>query len=395
MKNFFALFFSVLVCSFIYAQPGKLISQGYYVFNTETGDQVSGDSLTVSYNGQLLPDGYRNFKYDLITGFWALKSRSTDYQYDVNGNLLSHIRQNGNDTDGWINTWRYSSTYNANNQQLTYALEKWDGANWVPNSLSEYVYDANGLLISLGGPISQRLFTYNAEGLLETETLQYISNGIWVNSTKETYVYYPNSSLVETQLSSDWISGAWNVWNRKQFQYDANGNNVESVSEYLIQNQWTPGFRTTMEYDTENNMVYWVSGDWDGDSWEDDTRQFSTYDQNNNFTSARFELLDSTGWQMATFGRLHYGALSGVQQAELTNFVVFPNPAVSSITLQGENLESAQIIDRQGQLVNQITLNQHSETNIPVSHLAQGMYFIQVTHANGEKGIKPVFIRGK
>jgi hypothetical protein len=393
MKNYFTLtiFFFILCCFGISAQPGKLISQAYYSFDTGTGAVVSADSFTVAYNNQLLPDLYRNFKWN-VSGAWELKGRSTDFQYDGNGNRISYTLQTGNDSAGWTNTWRYSNTYNANNQELSYKLEKWGGANWVLNSLSEKVYDANGLLISSGGDSYRRLYTYNAEALLETETSQYFTGGNWVNLEQITYTYYPSSTLLETQTYWSWAAGAWNISYREVFQYDANGNNTQELTESLVQNQWTPDFRLTLEYDAQNNLVYWIRSDWDGVAWKDDTRQFNTFDQNNNFTSGRLELLNGTSWEMATFGRLHYGALSSMERLVLVDFDIFPNPAVSSITLKGANLQSAQLFDRQGRLVGNVTMGQTSGAMIPVAHLSPGTYFIQVMDEKGAPGVKPLVI---
>lgn len=387
------LFLSGFMVTSLSAQPGKLISQANYGFDTGSGMVLIGDSSTVAYNAQLLPNEYRNFKLTPGTGIWEEKFRSTDYQYDANGNLLRFTQQNGNDLDGWVNIWRNSYTYDANNHELTDTLERWESGNWVLSSFSESVYDANGSPISVTGLSDRRLYTYNVAGLLEKETWQNNTSGNWENTGQISYLYFPNSNLIQTQLSSYWISGTWNAWNRIQFQYDANGNNTEAVTEYVAQNQWVPERRTTMEYDAGDKLIYWISSARNGVNWVDDTRQFNTYDQNNNFTSARLEVLGSTGWEMSTFGRLHYGALSGINQAELTNFEVFPNPATSSITLLGENLESAQILDRQGRVVSQVSLNQHEATHVPVSQLAPGLYFIQVRDQLGGSGVKPVMIQ--
>ncbi|HLP96261.1 MAG TPA: T9SS type A sorting domain-containing protein [Saprospiraceae bacterium] len=388
-----SLILCFLFAHMVSAQPGKLISQGFYYFDTESGLVSSGDSFTVAYNAQLLPNEYRNFKLDLNTGIWGEKFRSIDYQYDANGNLLRFTQQDGNDIDGWVNTWRYSYTYNANNQELTSKQEQWNGASWAVYNVSVNTYDANGLLLSSEGNSSRQQYTYTAENLLESVISQYKLGGNWVNNSKEEYVYLPNSSLVSTLSHSSWGGGAWAVTHRNAYQYDANGNNTEDLTDYFVQNQWVPGSLLAMEYDTENNLVYWIISNWEGADWKGSLRQFNTFDQNNNFTSARFEVLDSTGWQMASFGRLHYGALSGIHQAEMTSFEVFPNPATSSITLLGENLESAQIIDRQGRVISQVSLNQHEATNVPVSQLAPGLYFIQVRDQRGDSGVKPLMIQ--
>lgn len=394
MKNYFTLtiFFFILCCFGISAQPGKLISQAYYSFDTGTGAVVSADSFTVAYNNQLLPDLYRNFKWN-VSGAWELKGRSTDFQYDGNGNRISYTLQTGNDSAGWTNTWRYSNTYNANNQELSYKLEKWDGANWVLNSQSEKVYDANGLLISSGGDSYRRLYTYNDEALLETETSQYFTGGNWANLEQITYIYYPSSTLLETQTYWSWAAGTWNISYREVFQYDANGNNTQELTESLVQNQWTPDFRLTLEYDAQNNLVYWIRSDWDGVAWKDDTRQFNTFDQNNNFTSGRLELLNGTSWEMATFGRLHYGALSSMERPVQLQFDVFPNPASGVVTLHTDQLLKVALFDAQGRLVESRTPDIYLDHSIPVAHLAPGIYYLQVTSEDNNTQVKPLIIQ--
>ncbi|MCC7465786.1 MAG: hypothetical protein IT261_05930, partial [Saprospiraceae bacterium] len=233
MKNHLnpVLFFLFLCVSTLSAQPGKLISHAFYTFDTGTGALLSGDSITVGYNGQLLPDMYRNYKLS-ATGTWHVTSRSVFYEYDAGENLLGFTQQVGNDQDGWTNTWRYSNSYNANNQELSSKLEKWDGNGWILNSLNEKEYDAAGNLISSSGQSVRTLYTYNAEGLLESEITQYNIGNDWLNSAKEAYSYVAGTSHVDVQTTFYWAAGAWGGSARQTFQYDANGHNTQLLLEY-------------------------------------------------------------------------------------------------------------------------------------------------------------------
>jgi hypothetical protein len=73
------------------------------------------------------------------------------------------------------------------------------------------------------------------------------------------------------------------------------------------------------------------------------------------------------------------------------NLQLFPNPTTGELHLQGyevTKLQSYEIYDVVGQLVQSKIVNLQSEILIDVSHLAKGMYFLKLTTADGSQKVK-------
>ncbi|MDR1725135.1 MAG: T9SS type A sorting domain-containing protein [Bacteroidales bacterium] len=68
--------------------------------------------------------------------------------------------------------------------------------------------------------------------------------------------------------------------------------------------------------------------------------------------------------------------LNGI--AEITNISLYPNPAKDVINIEGEKINSIEVVDLLGKVV-----YQGKETAIDVSNLARGNYFVRVQTENG------------
>lgn len=76
---------------------------------------------------------------------------------------------------------------------------------------------------------------------------------------------------------------------------------------------------------------------------------------------------------------------SGIQNiANVQSFQVYPNPATTQVTVSvNENIQSVQIFDLQGRMVNQVANVNAMETNVNIENLSQGIYNIVATSNNG------------
>lgn len=76
---------------------------------------------------------------------------------------------------------------------------------------------------------------------------------------------------------------------------------------------------------------------------------------------------------------------SGIESiANVQSFQVYPNPASSQVTVSvNENIQSVQIFDLQGRMVNQVSNVNAMETNVNIENLSQGIYNVVVTSNNG------------
>lgn len=169
----FIKFFKTL---FVYNNAGSIISETFQYWNSVSGIYETSEVRTNTYNANNVLISARATNLNTTTGLTVSASRTTitlnssdkqlvffsedssaaaggawrpfrkwTYTYDANGNKtseLSELRQLG---DTLSNSYRQSSTYNANNQLLTNAYDSWilSTSSWSPNysSLDEYNSD--------------------------------------------------------------------------------------------------------------------------------------------------------------------------------------------------------------------------------------------------------------
>jgi len=67
------------------------------------------------------------------------------YTYDGNNNQTEQLFQAWDGYD-WLNQYRFSYTYNGNNNQTEQLFQTWDGSAWVNDSKWSYTYDGNNNL---------------------------------------------------------------------------------------------------------------------------------------------------------------------------------------------------------------------------------------------------------
>jgi hypothetical protein len=169
---------------------------------------------------------------------WQNESRGT-YTYDGNGYLISYLGEawvggswvNGtlgtytNNSDGtlhtvssqawnsetaaWEDNWTYTYTYNGAGKVLTSLEELWWQGAWVNNELETYTYSGNNLTYflredgdGLGGwkNDEQGTHSYNGDGTV-SQSIYQLWNGIWVNDTRQDYVYTTACALPLTLLN--------------------------------------------------------------------------------------------------------------------------------------------------------------------------------------------------
>lgn len=418
MKNTCTIFalFGTLMASPAFGQTPTLLA-ATNIRVDETGTPTGGDSTTFAYNSEHLRNLIKRWTID-PTGTWTLKSRLTGHTYDANGNLLYYLAQLGDDVNGWTNTNQYTYTFETDGRELTYLHEKWANNTWVEQTWRVREYDQEGKLLSSTGKSSRYLYTYDSLNRLQMETYQTI-NGSWIDISRIVYAYLPNHTTVETTEYS--ISSVWVPLQRNTFNYDASGNLLQHLNEsgdgtfwangtlktnsydangYILQSlnqswdgtEWVNSSLTAYGYDTQYNLTYWLWSTWTNSSWEGSYRQFNLYNDKNLFIYARQEIWDGANWRLYSYGNNYYDEFVSTHTLSQANFVVFPNPASTSITLKGEGFLHAHIIDLQGRPVRSQSLHGQGDETIQLGNLPSGNYILQVVGANGKGAVKPLQI---
>ena len=79
------------------------------------------------------------------------------------------------------------------------------------------------------------------------------------------------------------------------------------------------------------------------------------------------------------------GRIKGIQAFA----TVHPNPTTGLVTVAGENLKQAEILNTLGQVVATAQGNGHSLT-IDIGHLPADIYFVSITDETGRKCVRKV-----
>lgn len=419
MKPFLTLLAILLAFSAL-AQTTLPISRSRISYSA--GQAFSGDSATIGYNSQLLSNLFYNFRLD-NQGNWTQKSRSLDYTYDPDGNLLQNLFQTGNDVDGWVNSFRYIYTYNTDGNLLSDARDEWVNGNWVQDYAQYSVYDdATGLLQSQTSGNYRSLFTYNAENLLQIRTAQEWENGDWEDTERYEYTYVANESKLATEstlypVNSNWLETTrytyvYNVeglrsetllqqWNGTSLAnasltssaYDANGNEVQQTVQNWNGTDWENSGRTTYTYDAAQNLTHWIYQIANGSDWENVVQQFNFYDAESIWHASQTDFWANGAWGLATFARFHYADFVAASSPESVGVEVFPNPATSFLVIRGEGLELANLFDANGRLLRTEHLNGQPERNLSLSQVPAGNYYLQIIAKDGQVATKAIQIR--
>ncbi|HAD14365.1 MAG TPA: hypothetical protein DCF33_18235 [Saprospirales bacterium] len=392
MKIFPALIVFCFTGLGLAAQPGNLISETHYAFSNGVVHRI--DSTWYGYNDQSLLSSSWRFEKD-GSNPWQRLNRKIDYAYDTDGNLLTYTSQFWENPEGWVNRTKFKFTYNNNHQVTAIFYERWLNAQWDPHATIWKEYDDRGRLIKETWPSSIHAHFYGLDGLLaSTEFYAKYPDQGWTNSHRIRYQYIPGTDLLSATYTDKWGSSGWkDPFEREIRQQDDEGHYTVLVRERWNGNVWDREYKDSLAFDHQNQLVFKSISEWTDSAWHEYQRYHYTYNAENNVATERFMSRYGPDWKLSGFRNYRYGAVSQTKEPSYFTFEVFPNPAASFITLLGENLESAQILDRQGRVVSQLTLNQHEATHIPVSQLVPGLYFVQVRDQMGDSGLKPLMIQ--
>jgi Secretion system C-terminal sorting domain len=222
--------------------------------------------LMISINtfSQAKKIGYRHDNY--VNNAWqGIDSVVYDYNADSNLTLLYAVKGDTNNT--WDVNYKYTYTYDANQNKIGQLREKWIGSNFVNENKYIYTYDGNNNLTlveyftwSLGVWNNTGKITYtgyNASGLPAQVITQAWSNNTWANIGRSDYAYYTPGDLVQSQDDYLWdvINIAWKRYERRYYTYLQNLIGSITVSEPDTNNNWQSKNKVINSYNTTNLLL--------------------------------------------------------------------------------------------------------------------------------------------
>ncbi len=309
------------------------------------------------------------------------------YSYDSAGNVLTQLFETNYNDTLLVNGFRFTYTYDNNNNLLSTFQEDWQNGAWQNEKLDSLFYTSGGILISK-------------------------TNIRWQDSTwnffiRHTYSYYSNN-LISTALCEKWNINAWVNLNIENYSYDNAGNLISYLLQYFQGDSLNNVNRYLYSYDLSGNMLTYTFQKWQNNTWDNNwnwKRSYS-YDNNNNSITGKYEYLGNNIWlpgsdellvfaennivyrlgnlfrYTAKFSNSYYNIESNENNC-LTN-LIYPNPASDNLTIDIPELKdeiSLSVFNLQGQLVLIQDICQ-PVSKLDISNLVKGMYLVKILGKN-------------
>ncbi len=355
---------------------------------------LSGDSATYAYDNEKRLYEQRTWSFQ--NNIWEQINRIVELTYDANGNKHSQVLQTTEDGVNWANSLRSTFTYDALGHKLSEVVEQWENGSWVSYFTNIWSYDGNGKLLSEGNEFYRVLYSFNLQGDLETALTQsFFSNGIWYNVTLITYSYSVLSGGKPAEVWTQYdFNNAWVNAKKIYYSYDGNGDvSGERHEGWDYGIGWSNDFRVSWTYDNNHHPLTFFQEKFNGSNWINDSKGIYKYDAELNLLSIEADIWFFNAWEKYFTCRYYYTEFVTTHTPALTNFQAFPNPASTTLTLQGENLTQAKIFDQQGRQVRAQILHGQAEETIQLGNLLTGNYLLQAIGADGKVGAKSLQIR--
>ncbi|MBL7765584.1 MAG: T9SS type A sorting domain-containing protein [Chitinophagaceae bacterium] len=232
--------------------------------------------------------GYRLSAWDSNNLNWQDED-SSNYQYgSINKPMQVHQYAYNN---AWYDNMIHKYIYD-NAQRI---IEKVDSSYTTPQVSTKYIYtyDVNGRLITKVRQIlntatltwtnyTRQQYTYSASGKVSLELTEYVSNGIWTNY--ERLIYYQNTADKDSlTLGQKWnpSGSAWLTTGKSFYAYDANGNRI-SILEQNFDNTFMALVNYMTEiytYDAQSKKTSTLRKLWNGNNntWKNNYFERYTY----------------------------------------------------------------------------------------------------------------------
>jgi hypothetical protein len=325
-------------------------------WKSETWENLSQTFYTYDGNTFLIHD---------LTQDWDTSWKDayqTDYTNNPDGTAQQSISQSWDTgTVAWLNVQRTTYAYTAAKKVLTSETEIWSDPDWMLFLKETNTYDGSDYLIN---------------SLIQN--YDFISP--WKNSYQIIYTNNPNGT-VSQDLSQRWNVSVWDDTDRTTYTY--NGTKIiMSITETWTGVTWENASKDTYDYDGSDYLIHTLSQNWVSGDWKNDSQALIT----NYGDGSPYQIIsqdwDDTGLVWKNVARLTftYTSLGVKEHVFEKSFAVYPNPAQDKITIRTDyaNLGMKYVVlDQMGRQSLNGTITD-SATEIDVSQLAIGVYFIQL-----------------
>ncbi len=240
-----------------------------------------------------LTDSILTFNQDSVL------TEATTYDYDAAGRTIRTTVWQYNAEGSRTGKSKQEYAFDANGTQIYTGTFAWDAAtnDWKGTAKSEYVYNEAHKMESnitytwvnnTWLPSQALTYAYDAAGR-ETEFTTYARNASLnrlVPSKQRLQTWY-NASKKTLEINyTAYANGAWSAGTKKEYAYDASGNQIEYTyfSSYAGNGNWVGSTHELWTYNTNNKKTYYKKETWTNNEWKTSNEEFTDYDTAGNTT---------------------------------------------------------------------------------------------------------------
>ncbi len=292
---------------------------------------------------------------------------SVTYQYDALGRILDEVAYK-NFAESLVYAKHTVYEYDANKVVVTSEGLKFDNwGDWVQLNKETRTFDEGGLLSgieteSYGNPVKSDTYSYDGAGRVIGILTRILNGGDWVNTRLLEYAYDMNGHLYLATIKT-WQNETFVDANRAVYELNDAG------------------------YPTEVTFEKWNGAEWVDGTWK---AGFTVFSEDYLERQNKFVCLNCAKRIV-----IHYadtpmpGYEVNERQTEAEFCEIYPNPTGGFITITGRYLKQAEVVNTLGQRIFSIT-SEGDMLHIDMQGQPAGVYFVNVTDAEGRKCVKRV-----
>ena len=210
--------------------------------------------------------------------------------------------------------------------------------------------------------------------VLFAQHFSFENRAAWVDTTLE-YCYYDWDTL-----TISWLNNL-----RMTVSYDANGNQIERISQNWDGSSWVNSSRYTYTYDANGNNIEYIYQIWDGSSWVNNLRHTYTYDVSGNQIEYIWQNWDGSSWEnYVRYAVCNY--VAAITERQPTSLSLYPNPNDGHfiLKLQSDISGKVEVTNNIGQLIFNVAINGTTTTIDLGEDCSAGLYFVALYNEHGE-----------
>ncbi|MCB0640212.1 MAG: T9SS type A sorting domain-containing protein [Phaeodactylibacter sp.] len=310
------------------------------------------------------------------------------------------------------NTRRWTYTY-TNGNETSQLYEEWNGNDWEN--------------------VSQQLWTYNADQLVQEKLLQLWIMDTWNNVRRQVWDYDPGTLVTTLIVQQSWnptaevwennermvyehnglgfwtgirksvwdsISESWLPLEQDLFEYNSSLQLEQRVRQVYEDGNWQNNLRLAYEFD--GTTLSSLADNWDTDAaqWELLARYFTEYDSERRPIVEQgweFWNTDTQGWEndSITFQRTTYWSSPvSTQEIILPTACLVPNPYTTGMTFSCATLDkpaTLTLVNLVGQVQYRTVLQPNSTHELPGS-IPTGLYLLHLDDGQHVRHLQKLFI---